>query len=290
MHGKTVVVTGGNSGIGREVALEMVRRGARVVIAVRDANKGETALADIRRRAGLAADAPEVSRVALDLASFASIRACAAELCERLSRIDVLVNNAGLMLTRRTETREGFETTFGVNHVGHFLLSDLLREMLTASRPARVVVVASDAHRGAVRGLDFDDLQSARRFFGWDAYCKSKLANVYFARELARRLAGTGVTVNALHPGFVATNFAREGDAGLGGIVGMFVLRPFAITPEKGARTVVHLAASPEVEGISGKYWYKCAQVEPSRRARDDAAARRLWEATEALCARGAAS
>jgi NAD(P)-dependent dehydrogenase (short-subunit alcohol dehydrogenase family) len=198
----------------------------------------------------------------------------------------VLVDNAGLIHQRRTETEEGFETTFGVNHLGHFLLTQLLLDRLHTSAPARVVVVASNAHKGARRGLDFDDLQGERRYRWMDAYNKSKLANIYFTRELARRLDGTDVTVNALHPGFVRSDFGRGGD--LSGVYGWgikYVASPFAISPEKGARTTIYLASSPEVNGVTGGYFYKCKPATPSSVAQDYAAARRLWDVSEQLVA-----
>jgi NAD(P)-dependent dehydrogenase (short-subunit alcohol dehydrogenase family) len=224
--------------------------------------------------------------MALDLASFRSIRSFAAGVLDRFDRLDVLVDNAGLILRRRTETEDGFEATFGINHLGHFLLTDLLLDRLRASAPSRVVVVASSAHKGARQGLDFDDLQSIRKYRWMEAYSKSKLANIYFARELARRLDGTGVTVNALHPGFVRSDFGRGGD--LGGLYGWgikYLAGPFAISSERGARTTIYLASSPEVGGVTGGYFYKCKPAVPSRVAQDDAAARRLWDVSEQLVA-----
>jgi NAD(P)-dependent dehydrogenase (short-subunit alcohol dehydrogenase family) len=222
----------------------------------------------------------------LDLASFRSIRSFATDALDRFDHLDVLVNNAGLILHRRAETQEGFEETFGVNHLGHFLLTDLLLERLRASAPSRVVVVSSGAHKGARRGLDFDDLQAERKYKWGKAYSKSKLANIYFTRELARRLDGTGVTVNALHPGFVRSEFGRGGD--LGGIYGWgikYLASPFAISPEKGARTTVYLASSPEVADVSGGYFFKSKPSTPSAVAQDDDAASRLWDASEKLVA-----
>jgi NAD(P)-dependent dehydrogenase (short-subunit alcohol dehydrogenase family) len=175
--------------------------------------------------------------------------------------------------------------TFGVNHLGHHLLTQLLRARLIQSSPARGVVVSSHAHTFARRGLDFDDLQTTNRYSGFPVYCRTKLANIYFARELARQLAGTGVTANALHPGYVASNFGKEGDTGWIGPVASFVGRPFALSPAKGARTAVFLASDPAVEGVSGGYWCRCAAKEPSKVAQNAAAARRLWEMSEQLVA-----
>ncbi len=282
LAGKRIVITGGNTGIGKEAAVGLARLGARVVITSRNEERGRSARQEIAERSGN----DSVDVLALDLASFRSIRSFAADVLDRFNRVDVLVDNAGLILRRRTETEDGFEATFGINHLGHFLLTDLLLDRLRASAPSRVVVVASSAHKGAKHGLDFDDLQSARKYRWMDAYSKSKLANIYFARELARRLDSTGVTVNAQHPGFVRSDFGRGGD--LGDLYGWgitYLAGPFAISPEKGARTTIYLASSPEVGGVTGGYFYKCRPAVPSRVAQDDGAARRLWDVSEQLVA-----
>ena len=221
--GGTVLVTGATSGIGLHTAIGLARRGARVAITARDPARGAAAADAIAARTG---QTPDV--VDLDLASFASIRGCVAEVGRRLGRLDVLVNNAGLVSAHYTLTEDGFETTFGVNHLGPFLLTTLLAEQLEASRPARVVVVASNAHRWAGPGLDFDDLQAERGYRPVSAYNRSKLANLLFTRELARRLDGHGVTANAVHPGFVATRLGRDGDGGAAGEIVMTLARPFA--------------------------------------------------------------
>jgi NAD(P)-dependent dehydrogenase (short-subunit alcohol dehydrogenase family) len=260
----------------------LAARGAQVVITSRNEERGRSARREIAERSGN----DSVDVMPLDLASFRSIRSFAADALDRFDHVDVLVNNAGLILHRRAETQDGFEETFGVNHLGHFLLTDLLLERLRASAPARVVVVSSDAHKGARQGLDFDDLQAEHKYRWAKAYSKSKLANIYFARELSRRLAGTGVTVNALHPGFVRSEFGRGGD--LGGIYGWgikYLASPFAISPEKGALTSIYLASSPDVDGVSGGYFYKCKPTAPSAVAQDDDAASRLWDASEKLVA-----
>jgi NAD(P)-dependent dehydrogenase (short-subunit alcohol dehydrogenase family) len=279
MSGKVVVITGGNVGIGKEAAVGLASQGARVVITSRNEERGRAARDEIVERSGNA----DVDVMPLDLASFRSIRSFANDFVTGHDRLDVLVNNAGLILRRRTETEDGFEATFGINHVGHFLLTDLLLDRLKASAPARIVVVASMAHKGARRGLDFDDLESERRYRWMDAYNKSKLANIYFARELSRRLDGTGVTVNVLHPGFVRSDFGRGGDLGLVYGFGIRLGAPFAISPERGARTTIYLASSPEVEGVTGAYFFKCKPAPISKAAQDDDAARRLWEMTERL-------
>ncbi len=283
MLGRVVVITGGNAGIGKEAAVGLARQGATLVITARDTTRGAAALDEIRERSGRTDDGVIV--MALDLASFASIRAFATDFLDRFDRLDVLLNNAGLVLQQRHETTEGFETTFGVNHLGHFLLTDLLVDRVRASAPARIVNVSSHAHKQARNGLDFDDLQSTRRYRGFAVYSKSKLANILFTRELARRLDGSGVTVNALHPGFVASRFGRDGDTGRLGDVAMLLTRPFAISSEQGAQTSIFLASSPDPNGITGEYWFRNALATPSRAAQDDDSARRLWAASEALVA-----
>jgi NAD(P)-dependent dehydrogenase (short-subunit alcohol dehydrogenase family) len=275
----TVVITGGNAGIGKETAVALAQQGANVVITARDARRGREAVEDVRERSG--SDRVEV--MALDLADLASVRDFARDFTAQHDRLDVLVNNAGLIQTSRTETVDGFETTFGVNHLGPFLLTQLLLDQIRASAPSRIVVVSSDAHKQARKGLDFDDLMSERSYSAFGVYGKTKLANIYFTRELARRLDGADTTANALHPGFVASRFGRDGDTGKLGEIAMVLGRPFAISPEKGARTSVYLASSPDVAGTSGAYFYKCRDKQPSAAARDDEAARRLWAVSEEL-------
>jgi len=248
MDGRTVVITGGNAGIGKETAIALASDGARVIFTSRDAARGSEALAEIVDRSGSTA----VEVMPLDLASLASVRTFATRVLDATDRIDVLVNNAGLILDQRTETEDGFETTFGVNHLGHFLLTDLLRARLEASAPARVVVVASHAHTFARSGLDFDDLQSERRYSSFGVYARSKLANVMFTNELARRLAGTGVTANSLHPGYVDSRFGRDGDIGAMDWAFSLGARLFAITPEQGAATSVFLSRDPSVAESTG--------------------------------------
>ena len=281
MNGKTVLITGGNTGIGLATAKGLGAMGAEIIITSRDDQKGAAAKAEIEREIGR-----PIRLERLDLASFESIRAFAARILESTPRLDVLINNAGLILDKRSATVEGFESTFGINHLGHFLLTDLLLDRLRESAPARIVVLASDAHYRAKSGLDFDDLMSERGSFrGFDVYAKSKLANVMFTRELAKRLEGSGVTVNAAHPGVVATEFAGKDDTR--GIIGIFfgLIRPFLRTPAKGAATSVYLANSAEVEGVTGRYFADSREKPPSRPSRDDAACARLWEASEALIA-----
>jgi NAD(P)-dependent dehydrogenase (short-subunit alcohol dehydrogenase family) len=222
-----------------------------------------------------------------DLSSQAEIRRLAGEIQGRYPQLHVLLNNAGGMFLSRRESVDGIEMTFALNHLAYFLLTNLLLDRLKAAGTARVICVASDAHRFA-RGIDFDDLQRRKRYRGFRVYAESKLANILFTSELARRLAGTGVAVNALHPGFVATSFFTRDH--MKGPVGAFMkasARFFAIDPEQGAATSVYLATSPEVEGITGRYFERCRQVAPSRAALDEAAARRLWQISEEMTRSG---
>jgi NAD(P)-dependent dehydrogenase (short-subunit alcohol dehydrogenase family) len=281
INGKVVLITGGNAGVGKETAVGLAREGAHVVFTSRDPARGADALADIRKRSG--SDTVEV--MPLDLASYASIRTFSEAFLASHDRLDVLVNNAGLVQQQRALTDDGFEMTFGVNHLGHFLLTSLLLDRLCASAPARVVVVSSHAHKHAGGGLDFDDLQSERAYKSFQVYGKTKLANIYFTREQARRVDPSEVTVNALHPGFVASRFGRDGDTGRLGDVAMVLGRPFAISPEKGALTSIWLASSPDVEGTTGGYFYKCKPSTPSKLAQDDEIARRLWAVSDELVA-----
>ena len=280
MHGKTVVITGGNAGIGKETAVALARDGARIIITARDAAKGEVAIREIVARSG----STDVEQLHLDLASLASIRAFADTLARRIDHLSVLINNAGVIFRRRQTTSDGFEMTFGVNHLGHFLLTDLLHDLLERGAPSRVVVVASEAYKGARRGLDFDDLNLEHSRYGpFRAYCRSKLANILFTRELASRLDGSGITANALHPGLVATRLARDGDAGWLGNLGMKFSTPFLQTPEQGARTSVYAASAPELESITGAYFASSLPAPTNRQAMDMMAARRLWDASEEL-------
>jgi len=283
LDGKVAVVTGGNSGIGKYAAIGIARAGAHVVIAARNPTKAAAAVSEIED----AADARgRVEAMPIDLASFASIRAFADAFNARHNRVDVLLNNAGGVLNTRQVTVDGHEMQFQVNHLGHFLLTELLRDALGAGAPARVINVSSWGHTQARRGLDFDDLDWEHRpYRRFAVYSATKLMNVLFTRELARRNDPAGLTANALHPGFVASNFGREGDLGKLGDIGMRLVRPFAISSEKGALTSIYLATSPDVAGVTGQYFVKCRAVPPSKPALDDAAAARLWEISEKLTA-----
>jgi NAD(P)-dependent dehydrogenase (short-subunit alcohol dehydrogenase family) len=279
MKGKTVVVTGANSGIGLETAAALAAMGARVLVTARNADRGRTAVAQIAERT----EGAEVQLVVFDLADLSSVRRGAAEILEQAPRLDVLVNNAGLVLTERQVTVDGFEATFATNHLGPFLLTNLLLERVRSSAPARIVNVASTAHNSARKGIPFDDLQSESRYRGMRVYGQSKLANILFTLELARRLEGTGVTANSLHPGTVRTGYGADGDARGFLSFGIKIAGPFFLSPAKGARTSVYLASSPEVEGVSGQYFVKCKPRTPRKWARDPEAARRLWQVSEEL-------
>ncbi len=282
LHDRVVVITGGNAGIGKETAVNLAGLGAHVIITARNPSRGAAALEEIQSRSGSA----DVEVMALDLASFASIRAFAKQFLDQQDRLDVLVNNAGLVLDKHQETADGFEMQFGVNHLGHFLLTNLLLDRLRSNTEgARVVVVSSHAHKWALRGLDFDKLQSTGRGWPYGIYSKTKLANILFMRELARRLGDTKVTANALHPGFVASRFSRDGDAGVLGTIAMVIGRPFAISPARGALTSTYLASSPDVAGITGEYFYKCRPTSISKFGMDADAARRLWDVSAQLVA-----
>jgi retinol dehydrogenase-12 len=275
MSGKVCVVTGATAGIGRMTAEGLARLGARVILVGRNPRKCAAAVSEIRQATGHS----EVESLVADLSSQAEIRRLAEQVRARYPRLDVLVNNAGAYFPQRIETVDGIEMTFALNHLSYFLLTNLVLDRLLASAPARIVNVASNAHKG-VR-MNFDDLQGRRRYNGWFAYAQSKLANVLFTDELARRLDGTGVTANVLHPGFVASNFF-EGKGPLGWIFGQ-IARVVALSPAQGAQTSIYLASSPEVEGVSGRYFVKQKPVASSPVSRDEAAARRLWKVSEEL-------
>jgi NAD(P)-dependent dehydrogenase (short-subunit alcohol dehydrogenase family) len=270
LHGKVCLVTGATSGIGRVTALELARRGARVVLAGRSRARCEATVADIRARTGNG----EVEALLADLSVQEQVQTLARSFRDRHTRLDVLVNNAGGIWLTRQLTVDGLEMTFAVNHLAYFLLTQLLLDTLRASAPARVVNVSSEAHRKA--SLDFDDLMGEQHYHGWTQYCRSKLMNLLFTYDLARRLEGTGVTANALHPGWVATRFA--GNNGWKGWLWQLVARCFAISPEKGARTVLHAAAAPDLVSVSGRYFVHERAVPSSAESHDEAAARRLWQ------------
>jgi NAD(P)-dependent dehydrogenase (short-subunit alcohol dehydrogenase family) len=272
MKGKICVVTGATSGIGKAAATALAGLGATVVLVGRDRGRTEAAAAEIAPVS--ASPRAEVA----DLASLGQVRGLAGRLAG-LERIDVLINNAGLVLGERRITPDGLEHVFALNHLAPFLLTNLLLPKLAASAPARVVTVASDAHSAA--RLDLSDPNLEHGWDSWRSYSNSKLANILFTRELARRLAATGVTANCAHPGVVRTGFGRESRPLLK--LGITIARPFMLSPERGADTIVYLASSPDVAGQTGGYYVKRQRREPSAAARDDAAARQLWELSEKL-------
>lgn len=276
MTEKVCLVTGATAGIGFETARALAGSGFRVIGVGRNEERCANARDRIREESGNA----EVDYLRADLSSLEEIRGLADAVKARCEVIHVLVNNAGAFFRERRESADGIEMTFALNHLGYFLLTDLLLDRLKRGAPSRIVNVASDAHRRAP--FDFGDPQGKRRYNGWTAYCRSKLANVFFTYELAERLEGTGVAVNALHPGVVATRFFESGNFPF---LVRFVVNLLCIGPKRGARTAIHLASSPEVEGITGKYFKKCRAVKSSKPSYDRGAAARLWEISEALIA-----
>jgi len=287
MKGKTVVATGATSGIGEAAVLELAGLGARIVVIARNPDRAQATMCKLEAKApGLG------HRVHLaDLTSMAATRAVGEAVVASEPRIDVLINNAGAIFIKRRVTSEGLEMTFALNHMAYFVLTDALKGRLIASAPARIVSTTSNAHQNPTASLDFDDLQSANGYSGFnplgrlklaDVYARSKLANILFTRELARRLVGTRVTANCLHPGFVATRIGRSA-GGWASLVIPLVQAARGLSREEGADTIVYLASSPEVETTTGEYFVKRKITDPSPAARDDAAAKRLWAASEKL-------
>jgi NAD(P)-dependent dehydrogenase (short-subunit alcohol dehydrogenase family) len=277
MQGKTVVVTGGTSGIGEVAAVDLARQGARVVLIARDRERADATLAKLR-----AANASALHAIHLaDLSVIAEMKRVASEIAEAESRIDVLVNNAGAVFLSRKTSADGLEMTFAVNHMAYFVVTNMLLDRLKATSGARIVCTSSDAHKSGK--LDFDDLQLDKRYIVSRAYGTSKLCNILFTRELARRLEGSGVTANCLHPGFVGTRFGQNNannvlTKGLARVV-----MSFGLKPEEGAKTIIYLASSPGPATISGEYFYKCKVTEPTTAAQDDATAKRLWNVSAQL-------
>ncbi|MGO9837751.1 MAG: SDR family oxidoreductase [Polyangiaceae bacterium] len=282
MQGKTVLITGANQGIGKAAAIALGKMGANLVLVCRNADKARAAVADIEREG-----AKSVELLVGDMSSQADIRRVVSEFKAKHDRLDVLLNNAGALVTSRRTTVDGIEETFGLNHLGYFLLTSLLLDVLKASAPSRVVSVSSEAHRGAK--MRWDDLQFKNSSYSaMGAYGQSKLANILFTRALAQRLEGSRVTANSLHPGIIASGFGTT----YGGAVSVFfkVAHLFMISSEAGAKTSVYLASSPEVEGVTGKYFDKCKERFPSRAAQEDGAPERLWAVSEELTGLRAAS
>ena len=275
MADKICLVTGGNSGIGKSVALGLAKMGATVVVVSRNKEKGQTAVTDIIEKSGN----KNVELIQADMSSQNSIHQLVDEFRARHEKLHLLINNAGVYLTKRSETEEGLESTFAVNHLGPFLLTSLLVDILKTSAPSRIVNVTSDAHKGA--RINFDDLQGEKKFSGWQAYGQSKLAMILYTHGLAKKLEGTGVTVNSAHPGVVRTNFAKNN----GGLVmlGFRFLGMFFISPESAAKRILYVATSPDLEGVTGKYFTKMHEVKSSQESYDDDSAGRLWQISEQL-------
>jgi NAD(P)-dependent dehydrogenase (short-subunit alcohol dehydrogenase family) len=287
MKDKVIVITGATSGIGQVAAEALAGLGARIIQVARDRERAEASIARLRDLAPRVAHAVYYA----DLSRLSEMKRVASEIAAAEPRIDVLINNAGAMFSTWQLTEDGLERTFALNHLAYFVVAHGLRERLIASAPARVVNTASRAHESGT--LDFDDLQSAKAYranfveslrsggSGFKVYARSKLCNILFTRELARRLAGTGVTANSLHPGFVATRFGDQS----GGLIslGFRIAKRFALSPREGAETLVYLASSPDVVSVTGQYFHKCRPVNPSPQGLDDAAAQRLWGATAKL-------
>jgi NAD(P)-dependent dehydrogenase (short-subunit alcohol dehydrogenase family) len=283
MHGKTCLVTGATSGIGQVAAAELSRRGAHVIIVGRSAAK----CADTQTQIRAANPDAAVDALVADLSCLAETKRLAEQVRQRYPRLDVLLNNAGAMFWNRTESADGIEKTFALNHLSYFVLTNLLLPLLEQSAPARIVNVASDAHKGV--SINFDDIQFKQKYSGWKAYQQSKLANILFTYELARRVPETALTVNTLHPGFVSTNFLEVFmDAPAGWLIRK--LAPLvALTPEQGARTSIYLASAPEVDGISGRYFVKEKPGISSPQSRDQTAAERLWRLSAEMTGVGGA-
>lgn len=276
IHGKTVVITGANTGIGKETARELAQRGGRIIMGCRDLEKCEAAAKEIRGKTLN----PHVYACKLDLASLKSVRQFAERINKEESRVDILINNAGVMRCPNWKTEEGFDLQFGVNHLGHFLLTELLLDKLKGCAPSRVINLTSLAH--IVGKMDFEDLNwEKRKFDTKQAYCQSKLAVVLCTRELAKRLQGSGVTVNAVHPGVVATELGRHTGLHQSAFSSSVLSPVFSLlvkSPELGAQPSVFLAVSEELEGVSGRYYDVMTEKEPAPQALDEEAARRLWE------------
>jgi len=268
MKDRLVLITGSTGGIGKRTAFELAKLGARVIVQGRDAAKAERVAKELNAEFLVA-----------DLSSMAAVRQLAADVKQRYGKLDVLLNNAGAMNPSRETTVDGFERTFATNHLAYFLLANLLLPELEKGTKPRIVNVASEAHRRP-GDIDFTDLNAERGYSAFRQYGRSKLANILFTRELARRVQPRGITANCLHPGFVASDFLSKG--GIWGIIKPLAYL-FAIDEEQGAKTSVYLASSPEVEGVTGKYFDKCREKRPNRFAEDDEAAKKLWEISEKL-------
>jgi NAD(P)-dependent dehydrogenase (short-subunit alcohol dehydrogenase family) len=275
MQGKVAVITGATSGIGEVAAQKLAAMGVRIVLVARDPKRAANTASRLREIA------PGVNHQVFnaDLSRIADMKRVASEIAAKEPRIDLLINNAGAMFERRQITADGLEMTFATNHLAYFVITNALLERLLAAGRSRIINTSSEAHRRAK--LDFDDLQFTKGYSGFGAYCRSKLCNILFTRELARRLGKGAVTANCLHPGFVGTRFGDQNKGPLGYV--FRIAKKFALTPEKGAETIFYLATSDDVEQTSGEYFHECRPKTPSKDALDEAAALRLWEESEKL-------
>jgi NAD(P)-dependent dehydrogenase (short-subunit alcohol dehydrogenase family) len=278
ISGKTVMITGANSGIGKSASTGLAKMGANVVMVCRDQSRGEEARKEIINASG--ASTENISLMLADLASLDSVRKLAADFGGTGKPLHVLLNNAGLILGKRTVTKDGFETTFEVNYLSHFLLTDLLLPKLKANAPSRIINVSSDAHTGG--HMDFADLQEEKNYGALRSYSQSKLAQVLFTYELAKRLSGTGVTANCVHPGVVATNWGRHSAGALS--VGLRLGSVFMMKSDKGADTLVYLSSSPEVSDVTGKYFTKRRAIPSSAESMDETEAKTLWDLSMKMC------
>jgi NAD(P)-dependent dehydrogenase (short-subunit alcohol dehydrogenase family) len=277
MQGKVCIITGANSGIGKATAMGLANMGATVVMVCRDQAKGEEAQDEIKEQSGN----DTIDLLLADLSSQASVHQLAENIQQRYQHIHVLINNAGGISLRRQETTEGFEMTLAVNYLAAFLLTNLLLDKLKASEPSRIINVSSDSHQSGY--IRMDDLELKQGYRIMRAYGQSKLALVLFTYELARRLQGTGVTVNCLHPGLVASNFGQNGIGKVGRSISKLIFSNLGISPEEGAKTSIYLASSPDVEGVTGKYFVKCIPVRSAPISYDETLQRQLWDETTKL-------
>ena len=271
MRGKIALVTGANSGMGLATTVELARKGAKVIMVCRNRQRGEEALAAAKQKS----HSEDIELMLCDLASLESIRSFAEEFTRKYSILDILINNAGVVTIKRQLTKDGFEMDLGVNHLGHFLLTNLLLEPLKAAEQGRIVVVASGAYK--IGALHYEDPTLARRFNPAKAYARSKLANILFTKELAARLQGTRVTVNCVHPGAVGTNIGVNRETGFGKSI-LKLLSYFFLTPEQGADTAIYLATEPDLQEVTGQYYYRRKNQELTPRAQNKQEAQRLWQ------------
>ena len=270
------LITGASSGMGKALAIMIAKTGAKVIMLCRNEKRGEEALAEARALSG----SNSIELMLCDLGNLSQVRQFCQDFKARFGRLNILINNAGVIVSGRHLTNEGYELQFGVNHLGHFLITNLLLDVIKNSAPSRIINVSSGAHK--IGKIHFDDINLEKNYTLWRAYSQSKLANILFTYELDRQLEGTGVTVNCLHPGAVATNMGIDRDTGFGKLI-TGILRPFFKTPEQGADTAFYLAVSNEVEGISGKYYYRRRITRSSSSSYDIETGKKLWELSKKM-------